>query len=94
MEFLRNKRSIAQPRPRTTKTDTAPKLAHKITEPYTRNAEKRYADGHYSDAYLPTKMREKPSMSEPVYPNGHHSCGIKPENAFQSERSGTQAVPV
>ena len=94
MEFLRSKKSVAQPRPRNTKTDIALKLAHKITEPYARNAEKRCADGHYPDACLPTRMGEKPRMTEPVYPNGHHSCGIKPEKAFQSERNETQAVPV
>ena len=60
MEFLRSKRSIAQPKARTTKTDTAPKLAHKIAEPCARNAEKRCADGHYPDAYLFTRMEEKP----------------------------------
>ena len=94
MEFLRSKRSIAQPKARTTKTDTAPKLAHKIAEPCARNAEKRCADGHYPAACLPTRMGEKPRMTEPVNPNGHHSCGIKPEKAFQSERNETQAVPV
>ena len=60
MEFLRSKKSVAQPRPRNTKTDTALKLAHKITEPYARNAEKRCADGLYPDARLPTRMEEKP----------------------------------
>ena len=78
MEILRSKRRIAQPRPRNTKTDTALKLAHKITEPYAKNTEKRCADGHYSDAYLFTRMGEKRRMTEPVYLNGHHSCEIKP----------------
>ena len=82
MEFLRTKRSVAQPRPRATKTDSSPKLAHKITEPYAKNAEKRSADRLYSAACMPTRMGEKPRMTEPVYPNGHHSCGIKPEKAF------------
>ena len=94
IEFLRSKRSIAPLRPRTTKTDTAPKLTHKIPEPYVKNTEKCCADGHYSDAYQPTRMEEKGRMSEPVYPDGHHSCGIKAIKAFQSERNKTQAVPV
>ena len=94
MEFLTSKRIIAQPKTVNTQTDRFPILADKITEPYARNAEKRCADGLYSDARLPTRMGEKPRMTEPVYPNGHHSCGIKPEKAFQSERSGTQALPV
>ena len=94
MEVLRSKKSVAQPKTVNTQTDRIPILADKITEPYARNAEKRCADGLYSAACLPTRMGEKPRMTEPVNPNGHHSCGIKPEKAFQSERSKTQAVPV